>query len=164
SMLRDSPPISMEAEGHVMRQRGERDRAFVEGRRVENRELAALFRAAIDRGEKIAIALGGVGAARNEDRLGKSIASRNAVGCLRAGLEIAMGQGVESAGARCLDLRREISMAIGVEREALVEPREIGGKIVDLLAPELVARVGEIETPLMQARHHLLRVRRLAAQ
>src|SRR6185437_4999404 len=140
SALCGGAPIAVETQGHVMRQLGEGDRALLERHRIEDGELAAPLRPAIDGGEEIPFALRRLGAGRCEDRFRKGVTRRHAVGPLQVGLEVAMDERVERADRRFSALGREVAVAIGMEREAVVETREVAGEVVDALAFDAVGR------------------------
>src|SRR5262249_52822019 len=98
------------------------DRAVGKRHGIEDGKIAALLRGAIDRRQEIAIALVCMCSLRHENRLGERVALRNAV--CRSFAEVIGREHVEALCASPFS-RCEITVSVGVEREALVEAWEV---------------------------------------
>src|SRR5215467_15356435 len=107
-----------------MRQFRKCDRAVGKRHGIEDGEIAALLRGAIDRRQEIAIALVYMCSSRHENRLGERVALRNAVCRSFARFEVIGREHVEALCASPFS-RCEITVSVGVEREALVEAWEV---------------------------------------
>ena len=141
----------MEAEGNAARGAGPGDRAGGEVERLEHPEFADILRAVVGEADDMAVALGRVARAGDEDRLADAIAGGQFELSAPAGGEIDMGDGVEPCSAAA-GAGGEPAVAIGEAGAALVESRELAGKIVQRLAAYAIAGAGEVDAPANEAR------------
>src|SRR5512139_3261661 len=91
ALKRTGPPVAVEARRHLAAEMGERHRSFGDGGRLEHREVAAALVAAPHHAEYPAIALGGIVAARHEDRLAEAVRLLAGEALALAGLEVVVG-------------------------------------------------------------------------
>src|SRR5438105_12542071 len=71
---RRTHPVTVKAIGYPMAELHQRNRTSVDVDGVEHRQIAAVFAGTPDRGQKPAVAFGGIVAARDEHRLGDGVA------------------------------------------------------------------------------------------
>src|SRR5258708_31220127 len=126
------PPVAVETRGHLAAEMCQRHGPLGNVGRLEYRKVAAALVAAVDDAQHPAVALGGIGATRHEDRLATAVGRICRPGGVPAALQIVVSDAVE---ARLVALgvddvaRHDPAMAIVAHAEAFVGTRELAGGV-----------------------------------
>src|SRR5258708_36772453 len=90
------PPVAVETRGHLAAEMCQRHRPLGNIGRREYRKVAATLVATVDHAQHPAIALGGIGATRHEDRFATAVGRIGRPGGVLAALQIVVGDAAEA--------------------------------------------------------------------